>query len=215
MEVKEYDLRLIVNKKINLSVGVPVSLTDSSPSEVGDIYYIEKVIHEPTGFTFLVNDVWYYGGDLYPLEPILTSIDDIICVEDKIFYNGLVETVVGLFEIGDNWIINCASGLEIIDGIIFKVVSIGEFGWLYNEGPIHDNNYNFGDGRYLEEYLGTCLLRFIDNNCKVSVVVTEVCLNFGGIHLNNDCECSGGFGFLPLLHKGKVIIDIYGLLKSI
>jgi hypothetical protein len=80
-----------------------------------------------------------------------------------------------------------------------KVVATPEmFGWLYNEGPPHDHNRNWGDSRYLEDYIQSCLISSVKNGLKMTVMVKEI----------------AEFNHVPILHEGKIIIDTYNLLRK-
>ena len=62
-------------------------------------------------------------------------------------------------------------------------------GWVYNEGPPHDHNRIWRDSRYLEDLHPDWVNRIIDG--EVWVVFED-----------------GN----PLLHDGKVILDLYKIL---
>ncbi len=79
----------------------------------------------------------------------------------------------------------------------YKMVPLGDIrnqlGFVYNEGPPHDRNWDWVNSRYLEE-LHPSILEDMDSNTEIRVLVEE----------------DGNF----MKFRGKVIIDTYFLLPE-
>jgi len=197
IEIKEYELRFIIDIDTRLRVGLNVALENIPPMSADDFYWIESIHHEPFGLMYKVYgvDKTFHACELYPLFPVLVS-DDVLDYHDKFYHNGIIHECIDL-NLDDDlnmWVVS-NENLEIfIERDVMKVIAIPEmFGWLYNEGPPHDHNRYWGDSRYLEDYIQSCLIKFVNNGFKVSIMI-------------EDME--------PKLHDGKIIIDAYDLLRK-
>ena len=103
--------------------------------------------------------------------------------------------------------------LRFIDGNPFiydgDVVLCGPslFGYVYNQGPLHDHNRHWKGGMYLEDLAPS----FFDGvNRKVGVVMTALC----PIHIGKDCSCEIGLEVIPRTYEGKIILDLYDLIEN-
>jgi hypothetical protein len=134
------------------------------------------------------------------LFPVLVS-DDVLEYQDKFYHNGNIYECTDLkldYDL-DMWVVANENLESFIETDVMKVVATPEmFGWLYNEGPPHDHNRYWGDSRYLEDYIQSCLIPCVKNGLKMSVIVTEI----------------SEFNHIPTLHEGKIIIDAYNLLRK-
>lgn len=218
IEIKEYELRFVIDKEVRLHVGSNVALENKAPMTPKDFYWIDSVIHEPFGLMYTVYgiDKSFHAFELYPLLPVLVS-DDVLEYHDKFYHNGNIYECSGLRMDDDinMWVVSNESQEFFNEIDVMKVVATPEmFGWLYNEGPPHDHNMNWHDSRYLEDYIQSCLISSVKNNLKMSVIVHEVCPNYNGAHMDKDCSCKSGFVLGPKLHNGKIIIDAYNLLRK-
>lgn len=220
MEIKEYGLRFIIDKDIKIKVGTSVSLKNETPLSPDDFYWIESIKYEPTGFMYSVYglDTSFHESELYQLLPILVS-DERLIIHDKFYHNGKIYDCMDLVcdcEDGEgNWFVLNELGESILESEVSKVIATPDmFGWLYNEGPLHDHNMVWQDSRYLEDYKQSCLISAVKNGLKMTVIVHEVCPNYNGSHLDKDCSCKSGFVHGPKLHEGKIIIDAYGILRN-
>lgn len=196
-EIKEYELRFVIDKEINLRVGSCVSLEDKPPLIADDFYWVDSIKYEPFGMMYTIYgmDKSFHACDLYPLLPVLVS-DDALEYGDKFYYNGVIHECAALELDGnfDMWVVSNFEQETFIEMEVNKVIATPEmFGWLYNEGPPHDHNRYWGDSRYLEDYIQSCLISAVRNNFKMSIMVDE---------------------FEPLLHMDKIIIDAYNLLRK-
>jgi hypothetical protein len=79
----------------------------------------------------------------------------------------------------------------------YKMIPLGEIkdqlGFVYNEGPPHDHNWNWVDSRYLEE-MHPSTLEGMDSDSEIRVLV----------------EDDGNFSKF----RGKLIIDTYLMLSE-
>jgi hypothetical protein len=202
IEIKEYGLRFIIDKDVRLRVGSSVALVDKPPITANDFYWIESVILEPFGLMYTVYGLEkpLHACELYPLLPVLVS-DDVLDYHDKFYHEGNIYECSEL-KLDDDlnmWVVSNENQESFIESSVEKVVVTPEmFGWLYNEGPPHDHNMNWGDSRYLEGYIQSCLIPSVKNGFKMSVMVTEI----------------SEFNHIPTLHEGKIIIDAYNLLRK-
>ena len=217
-EIKEYELRFIIDKEVKLNIGTNVALEDKPPFTADDFYWIDSVKHEPFGLMYTVYGIEkpFHACELYPLLPVLVS-DDVLEFHDKFYHNGNIYECTGL-NLDDDlnmWVVSNENEQSFIETSVEKVVATPEmFGWLYNEGPPHDHNRVWQDSRYLEDYIQSCLIVAVKNKLKMSVIVHEVCPNYNGAHMGKDCSCKSGFVLGPKLHDGKIIIDTYNLLRK-
>jgi hypothetical protein len=81
------------------------------------------------------------------------------------------------------------------------------FGYVYNQGPIHDHNRHWKGDMYLED-LAPSFFDGVDR--LVSIVVLELC----PIHIGKDCTCAIGLEVIPRTREGKIILDLYGLIEN-
>jgi hypothetical protein len=81
------------------------------------------------------------------------------------------------------------------------------FGYVYNKGPLHDHNFHWKDGVFLEN-LPYDFYGGIDR--EVSVIVLEIC----PIHIGKDCNCQSGLDVSPRLFNGKIILDLYDIINN-
>lgn len=89
-----------------------------------------------------------------------------------------------------------------------NIIPSSSIGWIFNYGPPHDHNYNFME-IYLEEFRSSFLGSMLSEGTNmVRVCVESDCV----IHKGSYCPCN--YVRVPLLHEGKVIVDIYGLATS-
>lgn len=94
-----------------------------------------------------------------------------------------------------------------------KIIKSDEIGWVFNYGPPHDHNWNWGEV-YLEHFHPTQLLSRLfksiktDSRCYLHVCVEPDCL------LHKDTYCSCGGKLISRLYDGKVIVDLYDLAPS-
>ena len=202
IEIKEYDLRFVIDKEVRLRVGSNVALVDKPPIIANDFYWIESVVHEPFGLMYKVYGIekYFHACELYPLLPVLVS-DDALEYHDNFYHNGNIYECFEL-DLDDDlnmWVVANENLESFIEADVMKVVATPEmFGWLYNEGPPHDHNRYWGDSRYLEDYIQSCLIPCVKNGLKMSVMVTEI----------------SEFNHIPTLHEDKIIIDAYNLLRK-
>lgn len=79
----------------------------------------------------------------------------------------------------------------------FKLIPLGEIqgqlGYVYNEGPPHDHNYDWVGSRYLED-IHPSIIEDMDSDSKIRVLVEE----------------DGNF----MKFRGKVILDTYLMLSE-
>ena len=209
-KIKEFDLRFIVDKDIKLTHYVNVSLTSTPPIKKDDFYWIDSINHDSLGFMYGlygIEEKFHIGG-LYPLLPVIV-FRDVLNIHD-IFYNeGVIGEVNGLYlDNSDRWVIIDEFGNERYESEVYKVIATPEqIGWVYNEGPPHDHNYNFVDSRFLEVIHPRVFINCVKDDFKITIVVDETCIP-------KSDECRGESMLIPHLHDGKVIIDGYGLLKK-
>ena len=108
----------------------------------------------------------------------------------------------------DRWVIIDESGKECYESEVYRVIATPEqIGWVYNEGPPHDHNYDFVDSRFLEVVHPRVFIDCVKNDFKITIVVDETCIP-------KSDDCRGESMLIPYLHDGKVIIDGYGILKK-
>ena len=202
IEIKEYELRFVIDKEARLHVGSNVALENKPPITANDFYWIESVVHEPFGLMYKVYgvDKPFHACELYPLFPVLVS-DDVLSYHDNFYHEGNIYECSDL-KLDDDlnmWVVANENLESFIETDVMKVVATPEmFGWLYNEGPPHDHNRNWGDSRYLEDYIQSCLISSVKNSLKMTVMVKEI----------------AEFNHVPILHEGKIIIDAYNLLRK-
>ena len=79
----------------------------------------------------------------------------------------------------------------------YKMIPLGEIkdqlGYVYNEGPPHDHNYDWVDSRYLED-IHPSTLKDLNSDAEIRVLVEE----------------DGNFSKF----RGKLIIDSYLMLSE-
>lgn len=214
--VKEYELKFVIDKSLKLNYESLVSIENKLPESLDDYYWVEKVEHKPMGFLYTISglDNEYHESELYPLSPILVS-KDLLDIGDRFYHDGEIYEVFDLYldQEKDKWVIRSNHGVNYLESEVYKVIATSnQFGWFYNEGPPHDRNYNWVDSRYLENYTNRCLKDVIRKGFKMRVLVDDNCNSID--RFINGCCCSTGFEYVPMLHSGKVIFDIYGLLKN-
>ena len=211
-QIKEFDLRFIIDKEVKLTHGVNVSLSDVPPTRKEDFYWIDSIKYDPLGFMYQLYGMEenYHAGGLYPLLPILVS-DDALDIHDLFYHNGNIYESMGLFlDDEDKWKVLNEFNEVFYETEVSKVIATPEmFGWLYNEGPPHDHNYDWVDSRFLEVYHQMMLPYFAQKGFKVTIVVDEQCLD----KVSNSERCLTGVKLVPSLHDGKIIIDRYDLLR--
>ncbi len=217
-EIKEYELRFVIDQQVRLNIGSNVALENKAPTSADNFYWIDSVIHEPFGLMYHVYgvDKFFHACELYPLFPVLVS-DDVLDYHDMFYHEGKIYECSGLTLDDDlnMWVVANENQESFIETTVMKVVATPDmFGWLYNEGPPHDHNRYWGDSRFLEDYIQTCLVDAVKNGFKMSIIVHEVCPHYNGSHIGKDCSCKGGFIHGPKLHEGKIIIDTYNLLRK-
>lgn len=209
-KIKEYDLRFIVDKNISLNHYVNVSLTSTPPTKKEDFYWIDSIKYDPLGFMYYLDGVGggYHVGSLYPLLPVIVS-SEFLNIHDLFYINGVIHEVNGLFmDEEDRWKVIDENGGIFYESDVYKVIAHPEqIGWVYNEGPPHDHNYNWVDSRYLEVMHPKTIVNCVKNEFKITIAVEEECITGGE-------ECRGETILVPQLHDGKVIIDGYKLLKN-
>ena len=213
-EIKEYELRFIIDRDRNLKHGVNVSLSGTPPTTKEDFYWIDSIKHESLGFMYKVYglDKEFSMADLHPLSPVLIS-DDVLDIHDLFYYNGRIFECCRIFldEETEKWIVMSEEEVEYFEDEVYKVIATPNmFGWVYNEGPPHDRNYDWVDSRFLEVYHDSYLVRSVLNNFKMSIVVEGECVN----KVSRLEDCFGEVKLTPKLHEGKVIIDGYDLLRN-
>ena len=79
---------------------------------------------------------------------------------------------------------------------------------VYNEGPPHDHNEHLGGQVYMEDIHPDMLL---GDDREVMVAVFEMC----SYHFGKDCSCKTVFVITPRLFGGRMLVDMYGLVKNI
>ena len=209
-QIKEFDLRFIVDKNVKLTHGVNVSLSDVPPIRKEDFYWIDSIRYDPLGFMYQLYGVEenYHAGGLFPLLPVIVS-SEVLNIHDLFYHNGFIGEVNGLFmDEEDRWKVIDENGNVCYESDVYKVIATPEqFGLVYNEGPPHDRNYNWVDSRYLEIMHPKILVDCVKNNFKITIAVDERCVTGGE-------ECRGETVLTPQLHDDKIIIDGYNLLKK-
>lgn len=213
-QIKEFDLRFIIDRGIDLKNGVNVSLSDVTPTTKEDFYWVDSVKYDPYGFMYYLYgvDEPYHASSLFQLLPILVS-NETLDIHDSFYHNGNIYEVMGLFldNDEDKWKVINESNDIFYESDCVKVIAKPEmFGWLYNEGPPHDHNYNWVDSRYLEVFHYTMLPYFVKKGFKVSIAMDEQCID----KISKLDECLTGSKLVPSLHDGKIIIDRYDLLRN-
>ena len=197
IEIKEYELRFIIDKDVRLRVGSNVALENRPPLSADDFYWIDSIIHEPFGVMYRVYgiDKTFHSFELYPLLPVLVS-DDVLEYNDKFYHDGIIHECVGL-NLDDElnmWVVSNVDEEKFIEMDVMKVIASPDmFGWLYNEGPSHDHNIVWGDSRYLEDYIERSLIVSVKKGFVMTIVIEDM---------------------QPKLHDGRVIIDQYNLLRN-
>jgi hypothetical protein len=217
-EIKEYELKFVIDRAMNLRVTSSVSIDGKLPTSLDDYYWIEKAEYTPIGFMYTVSgfDKQYHESELFPLSPVLVSKDSLE-IGDNFYCEGEIHEVFSLFfdNETEKWMVASYNGFMYHESETYKVIATyDQFGWFYNEGPPHDHNYNWKDSRYLEMYLNTCIIDAIKRGFKMTIMVEEICPNYGGSHIGKDCSCKSGFKLVPKMHEGKIIIDQYNLLRD-
>ena len=94
------------------------------------------------------------------------------------------------------------------DGSI--VATSEQIGMVYNYGPPHDHNRNWGYGFLEDLYVPNFYDKIDKMGGYVYLVVHEACPS----HIGKDCNCKSGFMVVPSLFEGMVIMDLYGLLEK-
>jgi hypothetical protein len=178
-----------------------VSLIDTPPLTSDDFYLIDSIEYEPTGFMYRLYgvDQLFHGSELYPLLPIVVS-DDVLKIDDKFYHNGNIYDCCQIFlDDNDKWLIGNENNESFLESDVIKVIATPEmFGWIYNEGPPHDHNYNWIDSRYLEVYHEQSLVPLVKNNFKIYLAVKE-----------------GDNDYVLDMHENKIIIDKNLLIKDL
>lgn len=213
-EIKEYDLRFIIDNNRDLKHGVNVSLSKKPPFTKDDLYWIDSIKHESLGFIYKVYglDNEFSAAELYPLSPILVS-DEVLTIHDLFYYNGKIFECCRLYldEETEKWIVMSEEEVEYFEDEVYKVIATSNmFGWVYNEGPPHDRNYNWVDSRFLEQFHDSYLIKSVLKNFKLSIVVNVECSG----KVSNPEDCIGELIIKPSLHENKIIIDSYDLLRN-
>ena len=213
-EIKEYDLRFIINYDKDLKHGVNVSLSKKPPLVKDDLYWIDSIKHENIGFMYKVYglDNEFSAAELYPLSPVLVS-DEALDIHDLFYYNGRIFECCRLFldEETEKWIVMSEEEVEYFEDDVYKVIATPNmFGWVYNEGPPHDRNYDWVDSRFLEQFHDSYLIKSVLNDFKLSIVVEVECSN----KPSTPDDCIGDLKIKPNLHEGKIILDSYDLLRN-
>ncbi len=221
MKLRTYKLRFIKDDS-DIKVGMNVGRHNLMPINKYDFGYLESIKDESLGFRYGIRE--FDSGKLFhhhistiqPILPILISEDNISKGDKFYLDNGTIHTCTG---------VNNQDGINLphvtdengqwhIRKYVSKVIATSDqFGWAYNEGPPHDHNYQW-HGKYLESYIPTMLHNTIMNNCKLNIIVEEICPHYGGKHIGKDCSCKSGFILVPKLYEGKIIMDSYGILKT-
>jgi len=209
-KIKEYDLRFIVDKNIVLKHDTIVSLTSTPPTTKEDFYWVDSISDDALGFMYGLYgiDEKYHGGSLYPLLPVIVS-NELLNISDLFYVNGVIHEVNGLFmDEEERWKVIDENGGLFYEAEVLKLIATpDQIGWVYNEGPPHDHNYNWVDSRYLEQIHNRLFINCVKNGFKITIAVDEECVVGGE-------ECRGELRLIPMLHEGKAIIDGYGLLKK-
>jgi len=213
-EIKEYDLRFIINYDKDLKHGVNVSLSKKPPLVKDDLYWIDSIKHENIGFMYKVYglDNEFSAAELYPLSPVLVS-DEALDIHDLFYYNGRIFECCRLFldEETEKWIVMSEEEVEYFEDDVYKVIATPNmFGGVYNEGPPHDRNYDWVDSRFLEQFHDSYLIKSVLNDFKLSIVVEVECSN----KPSTPDDCIGDLKIKPSLHENKIILDSYGLLRN-
>lgn len=208
--IKEYDLRFIIDKDIRLGVSVNVSLTETPPINKEDFYWIDSVKYDALGYMYGLDgiDERFHAGSLFPLLPVIVS-SELLNIGDLFYHDGKISEVVFLLlDEEENWVVIDEHNNVYNERDVYKVIATPEqIGWVYNEGPPHDHNYNWVDSRFLEVLHPKLFINCVRDNFKITIVVEEECVTGGD-------ECRGELRLTPQLHDGKVIIDGYNLLKK-
>ena len=213
-EIKEYDLRFIINYDRKMKHGVNVSLTKKPPLVKEDLYWIDSITHENIGFTYKVYglDEYFSVFDLHPLSPVLVS-KEALEIHDLFYHDGRIFECCRLFldEETEKWIVMSEEEVEYFEDEVYKIIATPNmFGWVYNEGPPHDHNYNWVDSRFLEQFHDSYLIKSVLNGFKLSIVVEVECSN----KVYNADDCIGELKIRPLLHENRIILDSYNLLRN-
>jgi hypothetical protein len=213
-KTKEYELRFVIDKEVNLKINSSVAITDSAPTNKDDFYWVESISHEPTGFMYKLYGVdrLFHECELYPLLPVVVS-DDILHYDDLFYYNGKVYTCAAIFldDETTKWMISDKKEEKFFESDVLKVVASTEaFCWIYSEGPPHDHSYDWVGSSYLEDYIETILIDIVKNDFKLDLIVHELCLK----HIDKDCTCKNNLSYVVKTHKGKIIVDHYKLLTK-
>jgi len=209
-KIKEYDLRFIIDKAIPLTHGTHVSLSPEPPIIKEDFFWVDEIKYNPLGFMYYLYGVegGYHNGGLYPLLPVIVS-SEFLNIHDLFYSNGTIYEVSGLFiDEEDRWKVIDEFANIHYESDVYKVIATPEqIGYVYNEGPPHDHNYNWVDSRYLEIMHPKTIINCVKNDFKITIAVEEKCVTGGE-------ECRGELILVPYMHENKVIIDSYKLLKN-
>lgn len=153
IEIKEYDLRFVIDQTIRIAIGSSVALVNKPPVISDDFYWVDRIISEPFGLMYSIYgiDGLFHECELYPLLPVLVSGTE-FCDGGKFYYNGKI--------------------CDYVNSLSLNIIATPDmFGWLYNEGPPHDHNMRWIDSRYLEDYNESSLISIVRNNFKMSIIV--------------------------------------------
>jgi len=126
IEIKEYELRFIIDKDVRLRVGSNVALENRPPLSADDFYWIDSIIHEPFGVMYRVYgiDKTFHAFELYPLLPVLVS-DDVLEYNDKFYHDGIIHECVGL-NLDDElnmWVVSNVDEEKFIEMEVMKVIA--------------------------------------------------------------------------------------------
>jgi len=221
MKIKEFKLRFIKDDT-EIKKGMNVGRHGLMPINKYGFGYVEDIKTEALGFNYGIREMdsnklyYHHISTIQPILPVLIS-DDKILKGDRFYVdNGEIHTCIKRESetktklgriIGEN-------DVDYLEKWVQKIVAgPNEIGWGYNEGPPHDHNrnwkYDTDDNKqlYIEDYLPSMIHKAVKSNCKLFVVVEEICPHYDGRH-------KSGFILAPKLYDGKVIMDSYGLLKK-
>lgn len=209
--IKQFELRFTIDENTTLSQGDGVCIGKKVPETKEDFFWVERVDYEGFGFTYKLfgDDRKYLANELSLLRPVIVSKE---CLDYyEIFYhNGkLYECYDMKNNENDDWVIVSESLDEFLEKDVLKVIALPtQIGWVYNEGPPHDHNYNWVDSRYLEVLHPNMVIEWVRDGMRVTIVMEEICTN------GKLSDCVGDYKLVASFYDGKVIIDGYNLLRK-